>query len=117
MFEMYGCPTHYGHGDRGLIQSIDYLTENYENLKMNKISEITMPEEWHPNMKNLNSVIATCNNIAAYASDILKSGKRPLMIAGDHSSAMGSVSGYQYRQNNHHRQHPRHAGSSPSRHG
>jgi arginase len=59
---------------------------------MNKISEITMPEEWRPNLKNLNSVIATCDHIAKYALNILKSGQRPLMIAGDHSSAMGSVS-------------------------
>lgn len=92
MFELYGCPTHYGVGDKGLIESIDYLTDNFKNLEMNKISEITMPEDHLPNLKNLNSVIATCRAIAEYAQNILQSGKRPLMIAGDHSAAMGSVS-------------------------
>ena len=36
MFELYGCPTHYGVGAKGLIKSIDYLTENFKNLQMNK---------------------------------------------------------------------------------
>ena len=31
MFELYGCPTHYGVGAKGLIKSIDYLTENFKN--------------------------------------------------------------------------------------
>lgn len=92
MFELYGCPTHYGVSDEGLIKSIDYLTKNNKNFRMNKISEITMPEEDRPNLKNLNSVIATCAAIAQHASSILQNGKRPLMIAGDHSAAMGSVS-------------------------
>ena len=34
MFELYGCPTHYGVGAKGLIKSIDYLTENFKNLQM-----------------------------------------------------------------------------------
>lgn len=92
MFELYGCPTHYGVGDTGLIKSIDYLSNNFKNLKMNKIPEITRPEDNIPNLKNLNSVVATCNNIAAYALNQLESGRKPLLIAGDHSSAMGSVS-------------------------
>ena len=41
MFELYGCPTHYGVGAKGLIKSIDYLTENFKNLQMNKVPEIT----------------------------------------------------------------------------
>ena len=36
MFELYGCPTHYGVGAKGLIKSIDYLTENFKNLQMIK---------------------------------------------------------------------------------
>ena len=59
MFELYGCPTHYGVGAKGLIKSIDYLT---------------------------------CEGIAKQGYHILTSGHRPLMIAGDHSAAMGSVS-------------------------
>ena len=92
MFELYGCPTHYGVGAKGLIKSIDYLTENFKNLQMNKVPEITCKGPFHANLKNLESVCATCEGIAKQGYHILTSGHRPLMIAGDHSAAMGSVS-------------------------
>ena len=92
MFELYGCPTHYGVGAKGLIKSIDYLTENFKNLQMNKVPEITCKGPFRANLKNLESVCATCEGIAKQGYHILTSGHRPLMIAGDHSAAMGSVS-------------------------
>ena len=92
MFELYGCPTHYGVGAKGLIKSIDYLTENFKNLQMNKVPEITCKGPFRANLKNLESVCATCDGIAKQGYHILTSGHRPLMIAGDHSAAMGSVS-------------------------
>ena len=92
MFELYGCPTHYGVGAKGLIKSIDYLTENFKNLQMNKVPEITCKEPFRANLKNLESVRATCEGIAKQGYHILTSGRRPLMIAGDHSAALGSVS-------------------------
>ena len=92
MFELYGCPTHYGVGAKGLIKSIDYLTENFKNLQMNKVPEITCKGPFRANLKNLESVCATCEGIAKQGYHILTSGHRPLMVAGDHSAAMGSVS-------------------------
>lgn len=92
MFELYGCPTHYGVGAKGLVKSIDYLTENFKNLQMNKVPEITCKGPFRANLKNLESVCATCEGIAQQGYHILTSGHRPLMIAGDHSAAMGSVS-------------------------
>ena len=56
MFELYGCPTHYGVGAKGLIKSIDYLTENFKNLQMNKVPEITCKGPFRANLKNLESV-------------------------------------------------------------
>lgn len=92
MFELYGCPNHYGVGDEGLITSIDYLRKNFKNLQMNKLPEITVKGQDFPNLKNMASVAATCSGIAAYGLNILQSGRKPLLIAGDHSAAMGSVS-------------------------
>lgn len=92
MFELYGCPIHYGVGAKGLIKSIDYLTENFKNLQMHKVPEITCEGPFRANLKNLESVRATCEAIAQQGYHILTSGHRPLMIAGDHSAAMGSVS-------------------------
>ena len=82
MFELYGCPTHYGVGAKGLIKSIDYLTENFKNLQMNKVPEITCKGPFRANLKNLESVCATCEGIAQQGYHILTSGHRPLMIAG-----------------------------------
>lgn len=73
--------THYGVGAKGLIKSIDYLTENFKNLQMNKVPEITCKGPFRANLKNLESVCATCEGIAKQGYHILTSGHRPLMIA------------------------------------
>lgn len=99
---MYGCPMHLGVGDTGLIKSLDYLQEHYSNLKFPIIPEIIKEEFALPHLKNLNGVVATCNSIAAYAYELLQNGEKPLFIAGDHSSVMGSVSAsstYNWEQN------------------
>ena len=92
MFQIYGCPMHYGVGDRGLIQSVDYFKEYCRDLDFEVIPEITMPEEGLQNLKNLNSVVATCEKIAEKGYSILQDGEKPLFIAGDHSAVMGSIS-------------------------
>ena len=92
MYYLYGCPMHYGVGDRGLIHSLNYLSRNYQNLKIDIVPELTVPEDSLVNLKNLNSVSATCHSIAQKGYTILKDGCTPIFIAGDHSSVMGSVS-------------------------
>lgn len=95
MLHIFGCPMHYGVGTKGigLIHSLEYLSNHYENLNMTLLPEKTESEEDLPNLKNLNSVISTCNEIAAYSyNNIFKNGETPLFIGGDHSSAMGTVS-------------------------
>lgn len=89
---IYGCPMHYGVGDEGLTTSLTYLTEQYSDLHFPIISEITKEEQNLPNLKHLNSVVATCDKIASYAFRVLQNQETPLFIAGDHSSVMGSVS-------------------------
>lgn len=89
---IYGCPMHYGVGDKGLITSLTYLNEHYSDLNFPIISERTKEEQNLPNLKNLNSVIATCKEIALHALDALQNDETPLFIAGDHSSVMGSIS-------------------------
>ncbi len=83
---------HHGVGDEGLIGSVDYLKNHYQNLNIDIIPERTCEEEGLPNLRNMNSIIATCNDIAAREYAVLQQGMTPLFIAGDHSAAMGSVS-------------------------
>lgn len=92
MFHIFGCPMHFGVGDKGLTYSLDYLNDYCKNLDITMMPEITMPEDNLPNLKNINSVIATCTQIAEKGYSALKQGEIPLFIAGDHSSVMGTVS-------------------------
>ncbi|MDO4313174.1 MAG: arginase [Eubacteriales bacterium] len=92
MYHIFGCPMHFGVGDKGLTYSLNYLNNYCRNLNINMLPEITMPEENLPNLKNLNSVLATCSQIAENGYAALERGDTPLFIAGDHSSVIGSVS-------------------------
>lgn len=92
MYNIYGCPMHYGVGDEGLIYSLDYMNQCYD-LNIPIVPEITMPENDLPNLKNLNSVVATCEAIAKYQYRVIRHGDTPLFISGDHSSVIGSISG------------------------
>lgn len=92
MFHIFGCPMHFGVGDKGLTYSLDYLNDYCKDLEITMLPEITMPEQDIPTLRNLNSVIATCEQIAEEGYAALKRGETPLFIAGDHSSVMGTIS-------------------------
>lgn len=89
---IYGCPMHYGVGDKGLTESLAYFTQMYPDLDFPILPETPRAEESLSNLKNLNSVIATCTDISSHAFHILQNQDTPLFIAGDHSSVMGSIS-------------------------
>ena len=92
MNHIFGCPMHYGVGAPGLINSLDYLQSFCPELDIHILPEITRPEENLSNLKHLNSVIASCSQIAESGYHALCKGESPLYITGDHSSAIGSVS-------------------------
>ena len=64
MNHIFGCPMHYGVGAPGLINSLDYLQSFCPELDIHILPEITRPEENLSNLKHLNSVIASCSQIA-----------------------------------------------------
>ncbi|HIS46132.1 MAG TPA: arginase family protein [Candidatus Scybalocola faecigallinarum] len=91
MYSIYGCPMHYGVGDEGLMYSLDYLNQYYD-LSIPVVPEITMPENNLSDLKNLNSVVSTCWAIAKYQHHVIRHKDIPLFIAGDRSAVIGSVS-------------------------
>lgn len=95
MYELIGCPMHLGVSNKGkgLQQSIDALNGRFKDLHIKKIEEIVQSEDNLLNLINLNGVVATCNRIAEETDAIVKRGNIPLFIGGDHSAAMGTVSG------------------------
>lgn len=95
MLKIFGCPMSCGVGTKGsgITHSIEFLQEHYKDLDITVIPEVIKEEENLENLKNLNSVIATCDAIARYSYDhILKNGDMPVFIGGDHAAAMGTVS-------------------------
>ncbi len=93
MYELVGCAMHVGVSDKGLKKSIDTLNKQYSNLNIRKIKEIQVEEDNLTNLKNLNSVVATCNEISQEINNVISNGNTPIFIGGDHSSAIGTVSG------------------------
>lgn len=92
MIQLFGCPLSIGANDNGLKTSLKYLQENY-GLKMNVLNEIITDETHQHNLKNLNSIVKTCDAIAQYSyHEILQKNDFPLFIGGDHAAAMGTVS-------------------------
>ena len=95
MLHIFGCPMYCGVGEKGkgIAHSIEFLQNRYKELDMTVIPEVRIEGENPGNLKNLNSVIATCNAIAQYSyNHILKKGDMPIFIGGDHAAAMGTVS-------------------------
>lgn len=95
MLHIFGCPMHCGVGAKGigLVHSLEYLTSHYPDLEITLLPALTESEEDLSNLKNLNSVIANCEQIADYSyHHIFQKGDTPLFIGGDHSAGMGTVS-------------------------
>lgn len=98
---LYGCSMCYGVNAVGLENSVEYINiknkleakKGYFNGNLIDIVKCCrMPGEFNSKLKNLNSVLATCEIIAQKANEIIMNNEVSLFIAGDHSSAIGSVS-------------------------
>lgn len=92
MFEMFGCPMHFGLSNIENTEALASLNSRFPELNIAVVPERARQESGDTRLKNLNSVVATCGDIAAAARAIIERGNRPLFIGGDHSSAMGTVS-------------------------
>ena len=47
----------------------------------------------HPNMKYKNTILHTCEKVAKSINEAIEDGYRPITIGGDHSIALGTISG------------------------
>jgi len=81
------------------LESIGHTVEDAGNI------DVTLAEQenpGHPHARYLNEITATCTKHANLVLKTLESGKVPFAIGGDHSMAVGTVSGvaeYYHRQN------------------
>mgnify|MGYP001035949409 CR=1 FL=1 len=96
MFELIGCPMHCGVPDigKGLCEGTDTLNRLFPELRIRKIPEILCDEgAERPNLKMLQSVIATCEAIAREENAVKQRGNIPVFIGGDHACGLGTVGG------------------------
>src|SRR5271169_6645370 len=72
------------------LEALGFVVEDAGNIA------VAIPEqkkEGHPNAKYLKEITATCSKHAELVIKTLEAGKVPLVLGGDHSVAVGTVSG------------------------
>jgi arginase len=100
-----GVPLDLGQGRRGVdmgpsavrvanlnrrVESLGYIVEDLGNVP---VDQAEASPEGHPRAKYLPQIAATCNRLAILVTDTLKRGTVPVVLGGDHSVAVGTVSG------------------------
>lgn len=98
-----GVPIHLGANRAGIDFALDVLRENYpETFRgMIEISVEKQKEDFkNKKMKYKNTILHTCEKLAAKVNAEAKEGKFPIIIGGDHSIALGSISGMAVERKN-----------------
>lgn len=93
---LLGVPFNLGAAVTGTEFSIDYLIGEYPELK-NSL-EVLEPIREEENLldrkvKFINSVVATSKALKERVGELVSDGLRPIVIGGDHSISLGSISG------------------------
>jgi arginase len=100
-----GAPLDLGQGRRGVdmgpsamrvanlnarLASLGYEVADLGNVP---VDQAEAAPEGHPRAKYLPQIAATCTRLGQQVSDALAKGSMPLVLGGDHSVAIGTVSG------------------------
>lgn len=94
--KMFGVPINLGANKAGIEFGIDVLWETYPDT-FDEIEIIDVEKqkenfnEW--NLKYKNTILHTCEKLAVSVNEAVRDGYRPIVIGGDHSIALGSISG------------------------
>jgi arginase len=103
--EIIGAPLDLGQGRRGVdmgpsavrvanlnarVASLGYEVEDRGNVP---VEQAEAAPEGHPHAKYLPQIAATCERLAKLVSGTLGRGNFPVVLGGDHSVAVGTVSG------------------------
>lgn len=100
-----GAPLDLGQGRRGVdmgpsalrvanlnarVASLGYAVEDLGNVP---VEQAESAPEGHPRAKYLRQIAASCQRLALQVAETLTGGGMPLVLGGDHSVAVGTVSG------------------------
>jgi arginase len=72
------------------LASLGYAVEDHGNVP---VEQAEAAPEGHPRAKYLPQIAATCQRLALQVAETLSGGGVPLVLGGDHSVAVGTVSG------------------------
>ena len=104
--DVIGYPIYYGCDVKGVEKAYDYLKMNNvfdllrTNCEVNDLGKVLVEEVksadkylGHDKLKYLNPIAKSSELLASKVSESLSNGNFPLVIGGDHSMAIGSISG------------------------
>jgi arginase len=78
------------------IAALDYMSSffvNFPSEQVETLNKLLYEPVSSPYAKRANGVLETCTRVANSVSNTLKSGLFPVVLAGDHSSAAGTIAG------------------------
>lgn len=98
---IFGAPMKYGADVDGLEDSINSLVKYNKKLKDKiKVVEVKKDDKKSPrNLKHIGIISDYCNKLARIVNKEIEHSNFPLVIGGDHSVALGSVSGVSKKKN------------------
>lgn len=103
--ELIGVPLDHGAGQRGVAMGptalrIAGLTQALEKLELNVVDggDISVPipeleDAGDPQARYLETISQSCNQLSDRVKGALDGGRLPLVLGGDHSVAVGTISG------------------------
>lgn len=101
-----GAPSDYGQLRRGVdmgpsamryagvyerLDNIGYDVRDEGDILVKKGTSLSTAKD--TNLKNLNEVIEVCTNLCTKVKEVIKQGRAPLVLGGDHSIAIGTLAG------------------------
>src|SRR5271167_752007 len=77
-------------GLKDSLQNLGYVVHDQGNLS---VAQPESKPEGHPRLKYLEPIVHTSEELATLVTEALQKGAFPLVLGGDHSIALGSISG------------------------
>jgi len=92
-------PLHFGANTKGIELGAEYIIENLKDYIL--LPEVEIGDDIKDKkLKNLATVVATNSLLSSVTASIYEAGQFPLIIGGDHSVALGSISAIATREPN-----------------
>ena len=94
--KMFAVPMNLGANKAGIEFGPEVLEEYYPDTfgEMTYIDIEKQRENFNePSLKYKNTILHTCNKLAQATNEAVRDGFRPITVGGDHSIALGSISG------------------------